>query len=408
MSRNVLIAVIATIIVGLIALFMFAGAAQPLGEQGRTAQRWIEALCAEDVETLWTLSALPPDYDRTFFVERIGTYLRSGEVPFPCVGQVNFNLVRDIAVPSELSAEVTRAVQFSDVELQGTNAETAYIPLWAYQLTGGEWRIWAGVFGAARARAVGYGELAPILDSNGRSVGSIQIIPPVQVYASGGGALLAIPVRLTTLSRIWERSEAYLYVGQTPARRIDQVWTLPEEWRVDFLPPSGGYMPQNIQQTGRLWFSVSDLNAPITLAFTATTPFSGTMQSVFLDVPTADIVQTTPFNPFAGAEFAGIEAENPVFTVSIDTTGLLSDQITLECSRFVLVLVTEEWLRGTDCTFTEGFEQTLLPDEQQRVRVTFAGYGATDPAQFKALTYRRRDEGALIRYDLWAAPVLSP
>lgn len=401
-TREAAAAIGLSIIVIVIGGLMFATADQPFTDDGTTAQRWVEALCAEDYDTLYALSAPSITLERADFEQHVHDYLRSGEVPFPCAGQVDFNLVRDIAVPRFLVDTVDRAVYFSQVRLENTD-QFALIPLWAYHQRGGEWTIWSSVYGAAREGALPLGEAAHVLDGNGLSIGSIQIIAPPEIYVTEGAALIALTARLTTFSRVWEHYEAQLYVGQVAARRVERPEELLEEWRGDFLPPVGGYLAQNFQQTGRLWFSAAEVEAPVTLTFTATAPYTGTIQSAFLDVPLTETAPLEPFNPFGEVDFVGIERDNPIFAVALDAADLPSNQMRIECGRFVLILANDEWKRGTDCTFTEGGEQTLLRGERLTARVTFAGYTLTDPEQFRALTYRRRDEAFVIPYTLWQA-----
>lgn len=408
LTRSLVISVAAAVLVLVIGVAMFVSADQPFTEDGVTAQRWVEALCAEDMETLYALSAVQGTWERSAFAERAAAYLRSGEVPFPCVGEVNFNLVRDIAVPLHLVDTVDRAVQFSDVVLQGANDQVALLSIWAYRRIGGGWTIWAPIFGATRQGATTFGQIGQVLDGNGLTVGTIQIMPPVEHWQQDGEHLIALPVRLTTYSRVWEHYEAQLYTGQTAARSIERADSLPEAWRADFLPPVGGYLPQHLQRAGRLWFSVPTLDAPMTLAFTARPPFSGTTRSAFLDVSTTELAPLTLFNPFVSARFVEIAADNPVFEIAIDTADMPNAQIRLECGRFVLVTLSDTWLRGTDCTFTEGLEQTLLPGERLVMRVTFAGYNLGDAALLRALTYRRRDDAITVRYDLWSASDSPP
>jgi hypothetical protein len=125
------------------------------------------------------------------------------------------------------------------------------------------------------------------------------------------------------------------------------------------------------------------------------------VQAVYLDVPVESAARVTPFNPFVSADLIGMVDANPTFTIRISMAGLMTDAMRLECSRFVLVTAADEWRRATDCTFAQGGWEDYLADEEAQVTVRFAGYGITDAAQIKGLTYRRGENDNLVRYTLW-------
>jgi hypothetical protein len=137
------------------------------------------------------------------------------------------------------------------------------------------------------------------------------------------------------------------------------------------------------------------------LAFNATIPYSGTLQSVYLNIPTDSVTEVTPFNPFKSVRFVGLASNNPTFEFEVDTTGLPMSSFRVDCSRFALVMADDTWNRGTDCAFIQGAWQDFLPGEQAKFRITFAGYNIIDAAQIRAVTYRRGEEAQMISYTLW-------
>lgn len=402
-----IIAIAGTLIVGLIGIFMFAMAAQPMSGEGRVAQEWVNALCERRIDDLYRLSAVSPATGPLQFHELAQNYLESG-IPVPCRGQVDFNLVKNLAVPDSLLSEVKSIRFFSDTMLYGeSDDKNMAISLWLYD-RGSEWRVWSSFMGPTYDRPAAPEHAEPILDSSSTTIGYARIHAPIMAYKVENGALVGIPIEMQTLSQPWERYEAQLFAGGHRIPPIDNENLLPPEWQADFLPPIGGYIPQQIEQYGVLWFRLPSLNdMPITLAFTAGIAYSGTVKSIFLDVPTTDMIVLKPFNAFADAAFLKIDYDNPEFEVYIDTTGFPSSKFRVECSHFILVLVDNQWLRATDCTLPDGFEEDFLPGETALIKVTFAGYNVLNEDSMASLIYRRTDGEHILRYNLWTYPRLQ-
>jgi hypothetical protein len=190
-------------------------------------------------------------------------------------------------------------------------------------------------------------------------------------------------------------------VASHRAQAVEHEDGLPEELRGGFLAPQGDYSPQNLHQSGTFWFRADAVTTPMYLTFVAQVPYSGAVQAVYLNVPVEGAAQVTPFNPFTSAELIGVADGSPTFALRIDTTGLSATQMRVECSRFVLITVADEWKRATDCTFAQGDWEDFLPDEQAQVTVRFVGYSIAGAEQIRVLMYRRGENEDLVRYTLW-------
>lgn len=392
--------IVVTVIVGLIGIAMFALAGTPMTSEASTAQAWVEALCEGRLSDLFRLSAVPDGVDEAEFVTMSQTYLESGEVPQPCVGQVNLNLVRTSAVPSSLSGSVERVRVFNDVELIGESAgQRAMLPLWVYLYADGHSAVWANYFAATPELPVALGESATLVDANGLLVGYAGISAPVKVYQTEQQTLIGIDLDLQTVSRPWEWYTAQLFVDGKRATPIGFPDQLPEEWRGGMLNPNGEYTPQNLQFSGTFWFS-ADSDGAMMLAFTARPPFGGTMRAAYMDVPVDVRDSISPFDPFSDARMVITPDGNVVFETVIDMTGLDAPELILECGRFALVLASADWLRPIDCAFPEGGSQHVLAGERLNVRVTFGGANVTAD-QIESLMYRRQYNNQTIRYVLW-------
>jgi hypothetical protein len=290
---------------------------------------------------------------------------------------------------------------FGQVNLHSDESDySASLPLWLYHTADG-WRVWATFMGMTPERAAAAGETATVLDANGAALATIRVAPPATVYQSEGEALVGVPVELQTLSKPWEYYEARLYIANHRAQAVEHEEQLLEELHGGFLAPQGNYSPQNLHQSGTFWFHTNAVTAPMYLTFVAQVPYSGAVQAVYLEVPVEGAAQVTPFNPFASADLIGVTDGSPTFALHIDTTGLVADVMRVECSRFVLITVADEWKRATDCSFAQGGWEDFLPDEQAQIMVRFAGYGITGVEQIKALMYRRGENEDVVRYTLW-------
>lgn len=404
MSRQSILMIGATLVVLIIGVAMFALAGQPMTPEAEIAQAWLAALCDDRTDDLYALSAVPAAMDRAQFEQRVQNYRNSGEIPNPCAGQANINLIRAVPVPVSLREQVAEISFFSEATLLGTDGgQRATIPLWLYHQVDGQWLVWSSFLGPTPETPVAPGEIGALLDTNGLMVGTVQITAPAVVYPAANEVWIGIPLNLQSFTRPWEQYRAQLFVGSRPADTFDQAEQLPEEWRTDFLRSTGGYNPQNLQWSGVMWFRTKTLSDSIVLAFNATVPYSGTLQSTYFTV-SIENDPITPFNPFSEGRFVGIYNDNPIFAFHIDTTGLPTGSITIDCSGFVLVTDNDEWKRGTDCTFPNNGGQVFLPDEQMNVQVTFAGYFITETEQVKSVMYRRTSDAQVIRIPLWQAP----
>jgi hypothetical protein len=391
----------AAVLVAIIGVLMFATAGQPLTDESETAIAWINALCNRRADDLYALSLVPEGVDAAAFREQVDAYLSTGEIPQPCIVEVNYNLIRTLVVPASLTGRVDSVRFFGQVSMHSDESDySANMPIWLYH-TGDGWRVWATFLGMTPERPTAAGDTATVLDVNGSALATIRISPPVTFYASEGGVLVGVPVDLQTLSKPWEYYEARLYVDNHRALAVEHVDQLPEELRQDYLSAQGNYSPQNLHQSGTFWFSADAAAPPMFLTFVAQVPYSGAVQAVYLEVPVDSATVMSPFNPFVGANLIEITDSSPAFVLHIDTAGLPAGQVRVECSRFILITVANEWKRATDCTFAQGGWEDFLPDEQTQVTVRFVGYGITGEDQIKGLMYRRGENDDLVRYTLW-------
>ncbi|MBK8026497.1 MAG: hypothetical protein IPK19_35195 [Chloroflexi bacterium] len=253
-TREEVLTVVLASAVLLIGIAMFAFAGQEMSDEARAATTWSNALCEGDMDTLLWMAAV--DVEADVFAGWTASFLASGEIPQPCTARVNLNLVRAAPVPDSLRGSIDRVRLFGDVAFTGTRGQVMTMPLWLYHRIGGEWKVWAGYFGATTEQGADPGELARLTDRNGLLIGMARVIPPVRTFQAENRTLIAVEMSLQTLSQPWEWYGTQLLAHGRRARPVENADQLPEEWRAGFANANGGgYVPQNLEQIVTFWFA---------------------------------------------------------------------------------------------------------------------------------------------------------
>lgn len=394
-----------TLVVIAVSILIFATAAQPMTDEADTVVRYVDALCAGDLDILFSLSAIPDGLSRETFDAQAREYLASGAIPQPCSGGPNVNLIRRIPPFIGIDPRVTEVRLFSRIDLYSADNEHTLIPIWVYRFESGEWRVRPDFLGPALQRPIPVGELASVMDMNNVGVGYVQIMGEAQVHHFDEFLLIGVPVTLHTLAQQWEFFDTRLFLGDLQTTPIDNADLLPMSVRDQFISARGSYIAQNMRVKGWLWYRARSIRDPAVMTFTVSAGRSAPPGSAFLAVqlPPRD-AYIRPLNPFKEATFTGFVNENPVFDVVIDASELESGRVEVDCNSFVLETPDTRWLRATDCTFAPDlFRQILLPGERIRASVTFAGYNVSE-AEIAGMWYRDQNENGITRFQLWPRP----
>ena len=139
-----ILTILATLIVIAFGFGIFLEAGDPLADDAVIAQAWIDALCENDLDTLYVLSVVPEGMDKALFEDRVTRYLESGEFPFPCAGEVNVHIIRNVAVPDGMEDNVREVRYIPEVQIRYANGAYRSIPLWVYRVRTGEWKVRPG------------------------------------------------------------------------------------------------------------------------------------------------------------------------------------------------------------------------------------------------------------------------
>lgn len=388
-------------IIGL-AWLIFSAAGQPMTGEAAAVEQYVDALCTADFDALYEVAAVPDHMSAEIFTSRAQAYLASGEIPQPCNGAANLNLVRHLPVPRDFDPRVTEIRLFQHIDLYTEDNGHVVLPLWVFRWQDGRWRVRPDFLGPVVEQPIASGELAAITDLNGIGAGYLQITGKARIYEQSSGALIGVPVSMRTLTRQWEFFDARLFMNDQQTLPLDNSDLLPENEHLDFISARGGYVPQNFELTGILWFRTNEIHEPVTLSFTAYAARSAAPPAAFLSVELPATGETIkPFNPFTAVEYAGIFDGNATFRVLIDATGLPTSQLSVACTSFVIETQSERWLRATECGFApDVWTQLLLPGERIRADIRFVGYNLTEN-DLMGLSYRSQDNDNVTRFELW-------
>ncbi|GAB4324132.1 MAG: hypothetical protein Kow00117_12350 [Phototrophicales bacterium] len=392
--------ILATLIMVWFGFAIFLEAGEPMANDAVIAQAWVDALCERDLDTLYTLSVVPDGMDRERFKQRVDQYLQSGEFPTPCAGEVNVHIIRNVAIPDGLEGDVREVRYIPEVHIRYANGAYHAIPMWVYRVRSGEWKVRPEFLGPMASQAAPQGSMVALLDSNNIPLGYVRVRDNATVYEQSTKYLVRVPVTIQTLTFPWELYEFYLFSGNLRGRGVMNDWDLPEADKDSFMPAQGGYISQGIQFDTDIWFILEELNAPLTLGVIGITPQSGVPPTTFFEV-NYDLIpeEQHVFNPFQDVELRHYIRDAVVFDLTIDTTGMLQDDIMFACQSFILEMQDASWLPASHCDFVpDVWSLWLERDERIRTTITFDYPG--DKNNIRVFTYRLINQ-ELTRYVLW-------
>lgn len=392
--------ILATLVVMAFGFAIFLEAGEPMADDAVIAQAWIDALCERDLDMLYTLSVVPEGMDRESFRERVNRYLDSGEFPSPCAGEVNVHIIRNVAIPDGLEEDVREVRYIPEVQIRYANGAYRSIPMWVYRVRTGEWKVRPEFLGPIASQAAPQGDMVALLDSNNVPMGYIRVRDNALVYEQATGYLVRVPITIQTLTFPWEIYEFYLFAGNLRGRGVLNDWNLPESDKDSFMPAQGGYISQSLQFDTDVWFLLDELNEPLTLGAIGITSRSGVPPTTFFEVDYDLItVEERVFNPFQDVELREHIREVAVFDLTIDTNGLLREDITFGCQSFILEMDDDSWIPAYQCDFVPDVWSLRL-GRGERVRTSIAFDYDGDKDDIRAFTYRLVDQD-LTRYVLW-------